>query len=56
MPVNPSTRSVPFASGPIEKLELQDGADVQVEELEEIEIASTREVVRPESATPDVGE
>lgn len=45
-----------FASGPIEKLEVQDGADVQVEELEEIEIATTREVVRPESATPDVGE
>lgn len=45
-----------FASGPIEKLEVQDGAEVEVEELEEIEIRSTREAVRPESASPDVGE
>jgi len=41
-----------FASGPIEKLEVQDGAQVQVEELEEIEIRSTREATRPGSATP----
>jgi uncharacterized protein YlxW (UPF0749 family) len=45
-----------FASGPLEKLEVQDGADVEIEELEQIEIASTREVVRPGSATPDLGE
>lgn len=45
-----------FASGPIEKLEVQDGAAVEVEELEDVEIESTREVVRPESATADVGE
>lgn len=45
-----------FASGPLEKLELQDGAQVKVEELEDVEIRSTREVVRPESATPAPGE
>jgi uncharacterized protein YlxW (UPF0749 family) len=42
-----------FASGPIETLEQYDGATVTVEELEEVDIESVRESVRPVHAEPD---
>ena len=45
-----------FASGPIETLEQYDGASVEVEELESIDIESVREPVRPVEAEPDTGE
>jgi uncharacterized protein YlxW (UPF0749 family) len=45
-----------FASGPIETLEKYDGASVQVEELESIDIESVREPVRPLEAEPDTGQ
>jgi uncharacterized protein YlxW (UPF0749 family) len=45
-----------FASGPIETLEQYDGATVQVEELESIDIESVREPVRPLEAEPDTGQ
>jgi uncharacterized protein YlxW (UPF0749 family) len=45
-----------FASGPIETLEQYDGATVQVEELESIDIESVREPARPLEAEPDTGQ
>jgi uncharacterized protein YlxW (UPF0749 family) len=45
-----------FASGPIETLEQYDGATVQVEELESIDIESVREPTRPLEAEPDTGQ
>jgi uncharacterized protein YlxW (UPF0749 family) len=45
-----------FASGPIETLEQYDGASVEVEELESIDIESVREPVRPVEAEPDTDE
>lgn len=42
-----------FAGGPIENLEEYDGATVQVEELESIDIESVREFVRPVNAEAD---
>ena len=45
-----------FTSGPIEKLEDQDGARVEVEELDDVEIETVREDVRPVHASPDPAE
>jgi uncharacterized protein YlxW (UPF0749 family) len=42
-----------FASGPIETLEQYDGATVEVEELDSIDIESVREPLRPTIAEPD---
>lgn len=45
-----------FAGGPIENLEEYDGATVEVEELESIDIESVREFVRPVNAEADTGQ
>ncbi|KRE99247.1 hypothetical protein ASG88_16125 [Nocardioides sp. Soil777] len=45
-----------FAGGPIETLEQYDGATVEVEELESIDIESVREFVRPVNAEADTGQ
>ena len=45
-----------FSSGPIETLQTEDGATVDVEELESVEIASVRESSRPEYAELDDGQ
>ena len=45
-----------FSSGPIETLETLDGATVQVEELDSVEIESVREPVRPREAQPLEGQ
>ena len=42
-----------FASGPIETLEQYDGATVEVEELESVDIESVRDPVRPVNAEAD---
>lgn len=41
-----------FTTGPIETLEIQDGATVTVEEPDTLEITSVRELDRPEHAEP----
>lgn len=41
-----------FSDGPIESLERYDGAEVEVEELESVEIESVRELDRPQHAAP----
>ncbi|RYB90637.1 DUF881 domain-containing protein [Nocardioides glacieisoli] len=45
-----------FSSGPIETLQTEDGATVEVEELETVEITSVRESSRPEYAELDDGQ
>jgi uncharacterized protein YlxW (UPF0749 family) len=45
-----------FSSGPIETLQTEDGATVDVEELESVEITSVRESSRPEYAELDDGQ
>jgi uncharacterized protein YlxW (UPF0749 family) len=45
-----------FAGGPIETLEQYDGATVEVEELESIDVESVREFVRPVNAEADTGQ
>ncbi|MCF6377769.1 DUF881 domain-containing protein [Nocardioides KLBMP 9356] len=45
-----------FSSGPIETLQTEDGATVEVEELEEVEITSVRESSRPGYAELDDGQ
>lgn len=45
-----------FSSGPIETLQTEDGATVDVEELETVEITSVRESSRPEYAELDDGQ
>lgn len=45
-----------FAGGPIETLEEYDGATVEVEELESIDIESVREFERPVAAEADTGQ
>ena len=45
-----------FAGGPIETLEEYDGATVEVEELESIDIESVREFERPVTAEADTGQ
>ena len=45
-----------FAGGPIETLEQYDGATVEVEELDSIDIESVREFVRPVNAEADTGQ
>ena len=45
-----------FTDGPIESLQLDDGATVTVEELDSVEIESVREAVRPEIAEPADGQ
>lgn len=45
-----------FTSGPIEKLEDQDGAQVEVEKLDDVEIETVRDDVRPVHASQDPGE
>ena len=39
-----------FSSGPVETLQTDDGATVQIEDLELVEITSVRESSRPEYA------
>jgi uncharacterized protein YlxW (UPF0749 family) len=41
-----------FATGPVETLENYDGASVEIEQLDRLEIRSVRELVRPEHAEP----
>jgi uncharacterized protein YlxW (UPF0749 family) len=41
-----------FQSGPVENLETYDGATVRIEELEQVEIRSVREPVRPTFSQP----
>jgi uncharacterized protein YlxW (UPF0749 family) len=45
-----------FSTGPIETLETYDGATVEVEELEAVQIASVREPTRPEHAEFGTGQ
>ncbi len=45
-----------FDSGPIEQLEIYDGATVQVQELESLDIESVRTPTRPENAQVDNGQ
>lgn len=45
-----------FSSGPIETLQSEDGATVDVEDLESVEITSVRESSRPEYAELDGGQ
>jgi uncharacterized protein YlxW (UPF0749 family) len=45
-----------FSTGPVETLETYDGASVEVEELEAVEITSVREPQRPEYAEPGTGQ
>jgi uncharacterized protein YlxW (UPF0749 family) len=45
-----------FSSGPIETLQTEDGATVDVEELEKVEITSVRASTRPEYAELDEGQ
>ena len=45
-----------FSLGPVETLETLDGATVQVEELDSVEITSVRDAPRPANATPGAGQ
>ena len=45
-----------FSSGPVETLQTEDGATVEIEDLESVEITSVRESSRPEYAEPDGGQ
>lgn len=45
-----------FQTGPIDTLENFDGATVEVEELEQVDIESVRELDRPENAEPAAGQ
>lgn len=44
-----------FSTGPVETLELDDGATVTIEELEQVEITSVREAPQPEYAESGTG-
>ena len=45
-----------FSSGPIETLQTDDGATVDVEELESVEITSVRKASRPDVAETAEGQ
>ena len=52
--INSSPSSL--STGPIETLETYDGATVEVEELESVDITSVRDPQRPEYAEPGSGQ
>jgi len=45
-----------FSTGPVETLETYDGASVEIEELEAVDITSVRDPSRPEYAEPGTGQ
>jgi uncharacterized protein YlxW (UPF0749 family) len=44
-----------FSSGPVDTLQTYDGATVQIEDVETVEITSVRDATRPEYAEPGTG-
>jgi uncharacterized protein YlxW (UPF0749 family) len=45
-----------FSTGPVETLENEDGATVTIEQLDDVEITSVRDAVRPSQAEPDTSQ